>query len=304
MYLGTLIKSLLTLFLLVLSGYFVKKLNIVSEKTVEELSDVLLKVILPSSIIASGFEGKSSDIKSIGLSFLIISLCYVFFFVFSFIVFRGLIKDKSRRNLAINMCVFANTSFIGLPLVDVLFGGDGMIYAVIYNLLYNVFMYTIGIRLFDGEKREKLDAKALVLNPLTISSLVSIVLFFLPIESGGVVGDFFSSLGMMSGPSSMMLVGSWLIGVDLKSVLRKPLCYFVSIMRLLILPLIVFIVLSIFDVEEVMKNTIVLVSAIPVGTLNVIFSKKYGGDSHFANETMMQSLVLSVVTIPLIVLLF
>ena len=86
--------------------------------------------------------------------------------------------------------------------------------------------------------------------------------------------------------------------------LRKPLCYFVSIMRLLILPLIVFMVLSIFDVEEVMKNTIVLVSAIPVGTLNVIFSKKYGGDSHFANETMMQSLVLSVVTIPLIVLLF
>ena len=105
MYLGTLIKSLLTLFLLVLSGYFVKKLNIVSEKTVEELSDVLLKVILPSSIIASGFEGKSSDIKSIGLSFLIISLCYVFFFVFSFIVFRGLIKDKSRRNLRIR-CEF------------------------------------------------------------------------------------------------------------------------------------------------------------------------------------------------------
>ena len=90
------------------------------------------------------------------------------------------------------MGVCANTSFIGLPLVDVLFGGDGMIYAVIYNLLYNVFMYTIGIRLFDGEKREKLDAKALVLNPLTISSLISIVLFFLPIGSGGVVGDFFS----------------------------------------------------------------------------------------------------------------
>ena len=67
MYLGTLIKSLLTLFLLVLSGYFVKKLNIVSEKTVEELSDVLLKVILPLSIIASVFAMFSS------LSFLLLS---------------------------------------------------------------------------------------------------------------------------------------------------------------------------------------------------------------------------------------
>ena len=107
----------------------------------------------------------------------------------------------------------------------------------------------------------------------------------------------------MSGPLSMMLVGSWLIGVDLKSVLKKPLCYLVSLMRLLILPLLVFFVLSLLDVDELMTDTITLISAIPVGTLNVIFSKKFGGDSHLANETMMQSLVLSVVTIPLIVLL-
>ena len=127
MYLGTLVKSLLTLFLLVLSGYLIKKINLVSDKTVDELSDVLLKIILPASIIASGFEGKNNDIKSVGLSFLIISLCYIFFFLFSFIVFRGIIKDKGRRNLAINMCVFANTSFIGLPLVAVLFGSSAMI---------------------------------------------------------------------------------------------------------------------------------------------------------------------------------
>ena len=75
-------------------------------------------------------------------------------------------------------------------------------------------------------------------------------------------------------------------------------------MRLLILPLLVFFVLSLLDVDELMTDTITLISAIPVGTLNVIFSKKFGGDSHLANETMMQSLVLSVVTIPLIVLLF
>ena len=80
----------------------------------------------------------------------------------------------------------------------------------------------------------------------------------------------------MSGPLSMMLVGSWLIGVDLKSVLKKPLCYLVSLMRLLILPLFVFFVLTFLGTDEIMKNTITLISAIPVGTLNVIFAKKYG----------------------------
>ena len=165
-------------------------------------------------------------------------------------------------------------------------------------------MYTIGIRLFGDEKGRKLDIKAIILNPLTIASLFALVLFFLPLDGGGVVEDFLSTIGGMSGPLSMILVGSWLIGVDLKSVLKKPLCYLVSLMRLLILPLSVFFVLSLLDVDELMTDTITLISAIPVGTLNVIFSKKFGGDSHLANETMMQSLVLSVVTIPLIVLLF
>ena len=304
MYFETLIKTLLTFFLLVLFGFFIKKINLVSDKTVDELSDVLLKIILSSSIIASGFEGKNSDIKSVWLSLVIISICYVFFFVFSFIVFRGIIKDKVKRNLAINMSVFANTGFIGFPLVNAIFGSGGMIYAVVYNLLYNIFMYTIGIRLFGDEKGRKLDIKAIILNPLTIASLFALVLFFLPLDGGGVVEDSLSTIGGMSGPLSMMLVGSWLIGVDLKSVLKKPLCYLVSLMRLLVLPLFVFFVLTFLGTDEIMKNTITLISAIPVGTLNVIFAKKYGGDAVFANETMIQTLVFSVVTIPLIVLLF
>ena len=304
MYFETLIKTLLTFFLLVLFGFFIKKINLVSDKTVDELSDVLLKIILPSSIIASGFEGKNSDIKSVWLSLVIISICYVFFFVFSFIVFRGIIKDKVKRNLAINMSVFANTGFIGFPLVNAIFGSSGMIYAVVYNLLYNIFMYTIGIRLFGDEKGRKLDIKAIILNPLTIASLFALVLFFLPLYGGGGVEDFLSTIGGMSGPLSMMLVGSWLIGVDLKNEKKKPLCYLVSLMRLLVLPLFVFFVLTFLGTDEIMKNTITLISAIPVGTLNVIFAKKYGGDAVFANETMIQTLVFSVVTIPLIVLLF
>ena len=94
MYLGTLVKSLLTLFLLVLSGYLIKKINLVSDKTIDELSDVLLKIILPASIIASGFEGKNNDIKSVGLSFLIISLCYILT-VSQFIGLRILFRPAS-----------------------------------------------------------------------------------------------------------------------------------------------------------------------------------------------------------------
>ena len=179
-----------------------------------------------------------------------------------------------------------------------------MIYAVIYNLMYNVFMFTYGIRLISGETKHKLDWKSVLLDPLIIASVVSIALFLAPIEDGGVIEEFFSAIGSMSGTLSMMLIGSWLIGLNLKSIMTKPLCYAVSVLRLLVFPLLVYLVLYLLKVDLIMRNTIVLISALPVGALNVVLAKKYNTDVSFANETMMQTLVLSVVTIPLLVLLF
>ena len=304
MYFGTLLSSLFKLFLFVVLGYIIKKINLVTEKTTQELSDVLLKVIVPCSVISSGFEGKGNDIKSVGLSFLIITLCYIFFFILSFAFLKRVFKDEKMKNTAVNMCVFANTGFIGLPLTQVLCGSEGMIYAVIYNLMYNVFMFTYGIRLISGETKHKLDWKSVLLDPLIIASVVSIALFLAPIEDGGVIEEFFSAIGSMSGTLSIMLIGSWLIGLNLKSIMTKPLCYAVSVLRLLVFPLLVYLVLYLLKVDLIMKNTIVLISALPVGALNVVLAKKYNTDVSFANETMMQTLVLSVVTIPLLVLLF
>ena len=119
-----------------------------------------------------------------------------------------------------------------------------------------------------------------------------------------MIEEFFSAIGSMSGTLSMMLIGSWLIGLNLKSIMTKPLCYAVSVLRLLVFPLLVYLVLYLLKVDLIMRNTIVLISALPVGALNVVLAKKYNTDVSFANETMMQTLVLSVVTIPLLVLLF
>ena len=304
MYLETLFSSLLELFLLVALGYGIRKIKLVGDKTIDELSEVLLKVILPLSVVSSGFDSTGGDGKNLVLSFLIISLCYIFFFVFSFLVLRVFVKEKGKRNICVNMCVFANTSFIGIPLTQVLFGSSGMIYAVVYNLMYNVFMFTYGITLFQERKEDKVNLKNVFLDPLTVSSLVAILLFLFPIAIPSPIKGFLSSVGAVSGPLSMMLVGSWLMGVNGKKILIRPLSYLVSFLRLMILPLLVYFALSILSLDNTMKNTIVLMSALPIGTLNVIFAKKYGGDATLTNETMMQSLILSLVTIPLIVLLF
>lgn len=305
MYLETLLSSLAQMFLLIALGYFIRKMNLVSGNTVNELKNILLSVTLPASFLASGAESASgSMMRNVGLSFLTVSLYYTVAFIISFPFFRVSIRDESKIVPCVNMSVFANTSFVGIPLASALFGREGVIYAVVYNLVFNAFMFTLGVRLYDGERKSLPDTlKTIFLDPLSISSCLSIILFFLPWKLPAVIQSFLTVTGGISTPLSMMIIGTWLTGVDIKRIVSRKEGYLVALMRLVILPLLVYIMLLPFHFDRALSGTVVLLSAVPVGAINVILAGKYGRDSCFVNETMLLTLFLSPLTISLITMI-
>ena len=305
MYLETLLKSLVEMFLLIALGFFIRKRNLVDESTVSDVSSVLLSVILPFSFLASGGESCTSEqMRNVGLSFVIISLYYILAFAVSIVFFRNTVKDEEKRVACVNMSVFANTSFIGIPLAKVTFGAEGVIYAVVYNLVYNVFMFTLGVRLFDKSRKSvKETLKDMFLDPLSISSVAAIILFLLPWKLPSVIQNFLTVTGDISTPLSMMIIGSWLVGIDIRKILMRGTSYLVAIMRLVLLPLLVYLMLLPFHLDDALVGTVILLSAVPVGALNVFLSEKYGRDRAFVNETMLLTLCLSLVTIPLVAMI-
>ena len=290
------------MFLLMLLGFFIRKRNLVSDAAVKELGNILLSVILPFSVLASGNEKCSEGILgNTLLCFLIVSLYYILALIISYLVCLRCVK-KEYIPSSVNMAVFANTSFIGLPLTEILFGAEGMIYAVVYNLLYNVFMFIIGVSLFSGRKSRGERLRGMLLDPLTISSIISVVLFFSPWKLPSFLQGFLTVVGDISVPLSMMLVGAWLVGIDFCKIVKRPSSYVVCLLRLVVLPFLVRLSLLPFSLDSTMTGTVVLISAVPVGALNVILAGKYGHDTDYVNETMMLSIVLSIVTLPLVIL--
>ncbi len=290
------------MFLLMALGFFIRRRNLVTDSTVKELGNILLSVILPFSVLASGNEKcRDGMLSSTLMCFLIVSLYYILALIISWVVCRGTVKKKYVSS-SVNMAVFANTSFIGLPLTEILFGAEGMIYAVVYNLLYNVFMFTSGVSLFSGRKSASERLRGMLLDPLTVSSIVSVLLFFSPWKLPGFIQGFLAVVGDISVPLSMMLVGAWLVGIDFGKIVKRPSSYVVCLLRLVVLPLLVRLSLLPFSLDSTMTGTVVLISAVPVGALNVILAGKYGHDTDYVNETMMLSIVLSVLTLPLIIL--
>lgn len=302
MYLTTLAACLFQMFLMIVLGYVLRRKAILSDKGLSELSRLLVTVIMPCSMLNSGSQSFSPDLgHSLLIAAIIVLAYYVASFLLSTIVFKLFEKDKARFGVSVTMTVFANIGFLGMPLASELYGAEGLLVAVVYNLFYNFFISVVGQRYFSGGAHVSI--KARLLDPLCLSSILALMLFVSPFTLPEVLNGTLSRIGSMTAPVSMFIIGGQLIGTDWKAVFTRRDSYLVCLMRNVLLPLAALLLLRPRLTDPVLFGTLVLLTALPIGSLNSILAEKYGADVKFVNETMVLSIVLSAVTVPLMMVL-
>lgn len=286
-------------------GFFLRKNRVIDERMQKGLSDILLKAILPFSILASSNYERSSDVAR-GMVAVLIAACV--YYIVSLLLMRGISKKLSfsdnEKRVFVTMATFANTGFVGFPVMSALFGNRGLLLAVVFNMAYNLFMYTYGVHLLSGKNG---NWKEVILNPVTIASLVAILLFVSPFKMPVYVLEPIEMVGSMTVPLSMIIIGSNLATIPFSKVLGDPKSYMVSLMRLVILPglvlLAVFILYQFVPMMPTTANVIVLMCALPCGSMNVILSEKYNCAPDYAARATVQSMLLTMITLPLMVFL-
>lgn len=286
-------------------GFFLRKNRIIDERMQKGLSDILLKAILPFSILASSNYERSADVAK-GMLAVLVAACV--YYIVSLLLMRGISKklpfsDKEKR-VFVTMATFANTGFVGFPVMSALFGNRGLLLAVVFNLAYNIFMYTYGVHLLSGKSG---NWKEVIFNPVTIASLVAILLFVSPYKMPSYVLEPIEMVGSMTVPLSMIIIGSNLATLPFGKVLSDPKSYLVSAMRLVLLPgmtlLAVYILYQSIPMMPTTANVIVLMCALPCGSMNVILSEKFNCAPDYAARTTVQSMLLTMISLPLMVLI-
>lgn len=293
---------LVKMVILIVIGIISKRLHIISEEGQQTISRLLLSIILPLGVLAAGnstFSPKHS--QNLAIAALITLAYYAMAISLSLLMGRLLNPPGRKKGVFVAMNVFANTSFMGYSIASTLFGNEGMLFAIVYNLLYNIFMFTFGVTCIEGCADSKVDVRKLITNPLTLSSVISLIIFVSPVRFPHMVTDSFSMVGSMSMPLSMILIGCWLSDIHADALLKDGLSYVVSFMRLIFFPVLMLLVCRMFDLPPVVTGTCVMITALPAGSLNVIFAQKFGSAPDFAVATMAQGTVFSILTLPLVI---
>lgn len=289
------------IFFMVFLGMVLRRKGLLSNEFQANLSVLITHVILPFSILSSSNRPfDKSMINPLLITVAVAGAYYILALVIGYFLGQRVFPTKPGNAALFTTCTtFANVGFLGFPVINTIFGSEGMIYAVIYNMLYNLFFYTIGTSLLNRQDSGiDIRLSRLLRDPAILTSLISILIYVSPLRFPAFAYDTFSLIGNMITPLSMFLIGASLVGTSIKSVIVNKEALLVSFMRLVFFPLLVLAVAQFFPEYKFVFSVLIVLTSLPVGSLNTIFAKIFNLDVQFASTVTIQSMLLMVVSLP------
>ena len=295
-------QTMLKLFLLLVLGFVLFKCHIFDEYTNKKISALIVNVASPMLIISSiaGVEGNDKSIV-----FLMIGtgiLMYIGFIILGKIINRIFPFPKKDWPVYECMVVFANTGFMGYPVLLDVFGQEAVFYASLIHMAFNFFVYTYAIMCLtkSDDSEFKLNFKQL-LTPGIVLIFIGILIYLFDIQLPSVLMDTINSVGSLTAPLSMMMIGSSLAVYPIKDSFTDCRSYVFAFVRLIIVPFVTMIVCHLLHINSYYANITIITNAMPVGSMVLMLATQYNANVKIVTRNIVVSTLLSVITIPIVV---
>lgn len=299
---SALLTKMVIFVVLMVIGYIgarAKLLNGEFTKAASKLTmNVFMTATILNSVIANPPQLSGGELARVMLA------CFVsvgFGYLLSALIVRLLPFQRERKPLMELLISVTNTMFIGVPVAEPIFGSQAVFYIAMSCIPFNVFLYTYGIwRMNQSGERAKLNGKDMVSVPL-IATMAALLIFVLNIPMPGVVKELCSTLSAATMPMSMLVIGSSLGGVSLLDAFKEKNLYFVSLMRLVLVPLLTLPVLKLITADPVLLGAMVIIAGCPSAVMVTVLAIQYGRDAEYTSKGILLNTVLSMVTLSALV---
>ena len=315
--------SVITMFCFMIPGFVLAKLTLAGDSFAKNMSVFVMCVAQVAMLIHSFiFHFEPKVFEGIVWVFVLSLITHIAFYVLALTMFRKA-PEKLKKVLRFGV-IFSNAGYMGIPVINDVFGSEYVIYASIYIVWFNVFAFSVGRLIYTGDKRY-ISIKQAIVNPAVIPILIGLTLYLTGV--GGWVQDIveadapdvlsqtvkviYNVLGVfknMVAPASMIVVGTRVFGARFTTLFKDINAYKFILIRHFLFPAVcwgimkILMVFGIFTDPSVMAIVLIL-SSTPAAANTTIFAELYNGDSAYAGKLVALSTVLSVVTMPIAALL-
>jgi predicted permease len=277
---------------LILVGVITVKARLVDEHSRSSMSDLVLSVFLPCTILSAFFGTDGSQLPSLGIILMISSGILVLSFFLSKLLYCR--AGPKQQKVLVYATLISSASFLGNQVVEGIYGREGLTYAAAYIIPLRVAVWTVGLAIFAGGKSSP---KKILLHPCMFATYIGLLVMITGYTPPALVSRLVYSLAGCTTPVSMMVIGSILASVDPRKIISGWTVYF-SFIRLIFIPLLVAAAMLVLRQDAMITGVAVLLSGMPAAVTTPIMADKYGGDKELASKIIFLSTMLSIFTAP------
>lgn len=299
---GMVFVQVLIIVLLMLVGYVLVKTKVIDDRTSKQMTNALFVVVVPAVLIKAYQKDFSTElVRGLLLSLLLAVVVHAIGILIAMLVFRK--EETLKYRIKIFASVYSNCGFMAIPLLSATLGEDGVFYGSAYFAVFTILTWTHGICLYQGNLKA-ISGKKILTNAGIIGVTIALILFVFRIKLPYVLNETIGHLAALNTPLGMMLTGAYLTRVDFKKALKSLSLYGVSAMRLLIIPIITILLAKLMNLDPVAAKATIICAACPTASISALFAAKYDLDAGYATQLVSVTTLMSVATIPLILLIY
>ena len=300
------IEVMMTLFALVVVGYVAGKLGYLGGDFDRQLSRLVINITCPALILSSAMTGTLPDRRFILPLLLISVITYIILTGVAFLFPRYLTKKKTDEGPIGFALMFGNVGFMGYPVVASIFGHEAVFYAAVLNVVNTFAVFTVGTILITGKEKvegERFQKKVLYSTPMLAAYLTMAIVALEINHIPEAISQPLTMLGNITVPAALLIIGSSMSNLPLRSLLGNTTVYATTLFRLVFLPVGIHFLMRALGFSSLVVNINTLVIAMPVATYGTILCLKYEKDVTMMTEVTFITTLLSMISIPLLVML-
>ena len=284
-----------------LCGVLCRRLHIITPHSQQNFTDLVLSVLMPCMVFNS-FQSVTWDMLRNSLSVLGLSLgISLAAMAAGRLIFRR--AGAGRAGVLRYAVLVNNAGFAGLPLARETFGAEGALYASVFLIPARIFMWSAGVTMISGQRpsAKKLWSQ-LAKNPNIVAVFLGLARGLSGLTFPPFIESALSHLDACVSPLSMVIIGAIVAGVPWKGLFEKDVWLYAAV-RLLAMPLAALAAGRLLGFAPVALGSVVILTAMPAGTTVPLLAARYGKDAVFASKLLLVSTVLSLLTVPALMVL-
>lgn len=294
-----LLQQILIIFLEIGTGIVITKIGIMDDKNSKFLSNLVMTVTLPCTLLASaGIDGGREAVAGMLKGYVVLEIFYIVCICLCLLLSRAMHLTRGQKAVLVGAAVMPNSAFIGIPLITALLGSEaGALYGAAGIMAYNILFFTYVQHLFDPEAKVSLKA---FLTPTNITTAIMVVMLVSGLRLPGILESFCKAMGNTTTPLALIIAGGMLARSDLKKLVANPLVWLITGLRCVVFPLGFLAVLCLLPLDPTLRMAVLILASCPAGSLTAVLAKQYDTEGELASQAVAHSTLCILISVPLV----